>query len=173
MSLFGALPPIGVTLLPQITAHLKSIGDRIKDGTATKDDLNDFMIFSPFTLKEDIDQELVIFGAAAVGAYLSKTDRGMKLLDTMVKQYFGTISNIVSSMARGGSTHLFSSLTAQMITVKMMRRLGLVTNAEANQIHGQLQWTINKIIAEDLVADITHAVGQVFGGAGKVLLAGP
>ncbi len=155
--------PLPLNVMPAISLHLLSIGDRIKDGTADEKDLDEFMAFSPFAL-EDIDQELIMFGAAAIGLYLSKTDRGMKLLDTMVKQYFGTISEVVGSVAKGGSTHLFSSLTAQMITIRMMRRLGLITNSEANQIHGQLQWTINKIIAKDIIGDITHAVGTVFGG---------
>ena len=166
----GFMPPIGGAV-PAVILHLQSIGDRIKDGTASEKDLDEFMAFSPFAL-EDIDQELVMFGAAAIGLYLSKTDRGMKLLDTMVKQYFGTIADVVSSVAKGGSTHLFSSLTAQMITIRMMRRLGLITNAEANQIHGQLQWTINKIIVKDIIGDITHAVGTVFAGAGKALTIG-
>ena len=165
MSVLGFMPP-----LSPILPYLTKVEEKIAVGTATEKDLEDFMLFSPFAL-EEVDQELIMFGAAAIGLYLSKTDRGMKLLETMVNRYFGTISNIVSSVAKGGSTHLFSSLTAQMITIRMMRRLGLITNQEANAIQSELMWTINKIIAKEMVGDISHAVGTVFGGvAGRALL---
>jgi hypothetical protein len=146
-----------------------NISQKIADGTATQKDLDDFMLFSPFAL-EDIDQELVMLGAVGIGLYLSKTDRGMKLLETMVKSYFSTIADIVGSMAKGGSTHVLSSLNAQMITTRMIRRLGLISNDEANIIHHETIWTINKIVAEKMLGDISHAVGTVFGGIGKSLM---
>ena len=161
----------GVKLAVDAAKRATAASEAIAAGTATKQDLDDFMLFSPFAL-EDVDQELVMLGAVGVGLYLSKTDRGMKLLETMVKEYFGTIKGIIGDVARGSSTHMFSSMTAQMMTMRMLRRLGLITNAEANTIHHEIIWTINKIIAQQMVGDISHAVGTVFGGAGTAILAG-
>jgi len=163
---FGAPSPF---YIPNIIEKLTTATAKIADGTAEETDLTDFMLFSPFAL-EDIDQELVMLGAVGIGLYLSKTDRGMKLLNTMVTQYFTTIRDIVGDMAKGGSTHVLSSLNAQLITTRMIRRLGLITNAEANVIHHETIWTINKIVAEKMLGDISHAVGTVFGGAGKSLM---
>jgi hypothetical protein len=148
---------------------VKTIIDKAEEGTATEKDLNDLMLFSPFAL-EDVDQEMVMFGAAAIGLYLSKTDRGMKLLETLVEKYFKTVGDIVGSVAKGGSTHVISSLTGQMIVIRMMRRLGLITNAEANQIQYELSWTINKIAAVEVIGQITHVASVVFEGVGGALL---
>ena len=144
--------------------YVDAVAGKIEAGTATAADLDDFMIFSPFAL-EEIDQELVMLGAAAIGLYLSKTDRGMKLLETIVNRYFRTISEVVGNVAKGGSTHVISSLTAQMTIIRMMRRLGLISNAEANAIHSELVWAINKIVAVDIIGQVSHVASNVFGGA--------
>ncbi len=165
MSVLGFMPP-----LSPILPYLTKVEEKIAAGTATEKDLEDFMLFSPFAL-EEVDQELIMFGAAAIGLYLSKTDRGMRLLETMVNRYFRTISEVVGNVAKGGSTHVLSSLTAQMTIIRMMRRLGLISNAEANAIHSELMWTINKIVAVDIIGQISHVASNVFGGAGTAILA--
>jgi len=151
---------------------MERIAGKAKNGEElTQKDLDDFMLFSPFAI-DDVDQELVMFGAAAVGLYLSKTERGMKLLDTMVKQYFGTISSITSSMAKGGSTHPISAMTSQMTTIRMMRRLGLLSQQEANAIHSSLIDIINKMLVKDIAEGIASVGTMVFGGISKALTVG-
>jgi len=162
--------PLARQLLEGLRVFIPQVVEKVDNNQRlTQQDLDDIMLFSPLVI-EDIDQELVMFGAAATGLYLSKTERGMKLLDTMVKQYFGAISDIVSSVAKGGSTHVLSSLTAQMTIIRMMRRLGLISAVEANVIHEELWWTINKVVAMEMFGDITTAAGTVFGGIGKGLV---
>lgn len=148
--------------------HLDDVNLRVAGGTASEKDMDDLALFSPLAL-EDIDEEMVIFGAAAIGLYLSRTDKGMKLIETMVKEYFGTIASITSSIAKGGSTHVISSLTAQMTTVRMMRRLGLVSNQEANIIHHELMWAINKVAVPAILESIAGVGTMVFGGISKAM----
>jgi len=165
MSTLGLMPPLA-PVIPSVVGRLTSASQKIADGTATQKDLDEFMLFSPFAL-EDVDQELVMLGAAAVGLFLSKTDRGMKLLEKLVENYFKTISSIIGSMAKGASTNVISSLNSQLITVRMARRLGLITNAEANVIHHETVNAMMRLYSEAIIGQITHAVGTVFGGAGR------
>jgi len=161
--------PLGQQVAEQVLGVIRG---KVKNGEQlTQKDLDDIALFSPFAI-DDVDEELVMFGAAAVGLYLSKTERGMKLLDTMVKQYFGTIASLTSSMAKGGSTHVLSAFTSQMITVRMMRRLGLVSQQEANAIHHELVWAINKVAVPAILESIAGVGTMVFGGIEKAVAAG-
>lgn len=147
----------------------KNIQQKVENGEElTPKDLDDIALFSPIII-EDVDEELVLFGAAAVGLYLSKTDKGMDILNTLAKQYFTTIASIVSSVQKGGSTHPISSMTAQMVTVRMLRRLGLISRQEANAIHHELVWAINKVAVPAILESITGVGTMVFGGISKAL----
>lgn len=160
------LIPLGQDIAKKVLGVIQS---KATNGeTLTRDDLDNFMLFSPFAM-DDVDQELVVFGAAAIGLYLSKTERGMKLLETMVKKYFETITSLTSSMAKGGSTHVISSLTSQMITIRMMRRLGLISQQEANAIHSSLIDIANKVLAPAIIESITGVGTMVFGELSKAL----
>ena len=153
-------------------AILGRIEEKAKNGELiTQKDLDDIALFSPFAI-DDVDEELVMIGAAVIGLKLSKTDKGMDLLGILAKQYFGTISSIVSSVQKGGSTHPISSMTAQMVTVRMMRRLGLISQQEANAIHHELVWAINKVAVPAILESITGVGTMVFGGISKALTLG-
>lgn len=143
-------------------------GKAVKGELLEQQDLDDIALFSPLAI-EDVDEEMILLGAAAVGLYLSKTDKGMKLLNTLANQYFRTISSIVSSVQKGGATHPISSMTAQMVTVRMMRRLGLLSQAEANVIHHELVWAINKLAVPAILESITGVGTMVFGGIEKAM----
>lgn len=157
-------------LLEGLRVFIPSVAEKVDKGQdLTETDLDDIMLFSPLAI-EDVDQELVMFGAAAVGLYLTKTPEGMKLLDVLAKSYFATIADVVSSVSKGASTNVFSSLHSQMITIRLLRRLGLISAVEANVIHKELWWTIQKIFITDVIGDIAVATGTVFSGAGKALL---
>jgi len=156
--------PPSMEIKDAVTSRIATITEKIEKGQAEQKDLDELALFSPFTI-EDVDQELLVLGALLAGVYLSKTERGTKLLNTIIKEYFGTISSIVSSVSRSGATHTISALTSQMLTVRMIRRLGLITNDEANSIHHELMWAINKVFIPDVISSISGLGTMVFGTA--------
>ena len=170
MSVMGFVPPLTI-VAPKVAETLERAFGVIKDGGSKEEvarALDEIALFSPFAI-DDVDQELVLLGAGVVGLYLSKTDKGMGILKTISEQYFKTIASIVSSVAKGGSSHVISSLTAQMTIVRMMRRLGLISQQEANVIHHELVWAINKVTFGNILEAIGHVTSMVFGEAAKLV----
>ena len=133
------------------------LAKKVTEGTASKEEQDDFRIWSPFLVPvEPITIEKMLLGL--VLAKYMQSEAGRKELAEIAKAYLGVVGKTMSALSNAGASHPLASLIHGRITISVYETLGLIQPEMARVLHSNFEDNINKIIAKDYLSEVIGAI---------------
>ena len=147
----------------EIAQKLLGIQDKISEGTASREEIDQYHIWQPFLVPiEPITVEKVLLGLVLAKYMQSEGGRGQ--LAEIAKKYLDVVSRTMTALAAAGASHPLASLIHGRITISVYETLGLIQPEMARVLHSNFEDNINKIIMEKYLADVMGGLGEIVPG---------
>lgn len=129
----------------------------------TGEDRDSLFIFSPFNISYDPTIEFLLMALVAVK--LTKTDKGLSVLRDIGVQYLKTLGNVLTELESSSSSNWVTAWINQKLSMRVLRRLGLVTNEDFAHLDSSYNLMFTQLYAKEGIVDTFTALGTFFKGA--------
>lgn len=137
----------------------------------SKEEREQFFIFSPFMSMEDTTPEMLI--AALVAIKIAKMPKGLEVLKALGIEYLKTIGKSIQALEEASTQGWLNCWINQKLSLRVMRRLGLITAQDAASLESSYNSMFTVVMAKEAVYDTITALGSFakgvvpFAGLGK------
>lgn len=128
--------------------------------------MSQFFVFSPF-ISPVGDQELEMMILLLAVVKLAKTPEGLKVLRDLGVKYLDTLGKTLIALEHSSSSNWLTALINQKLSLRVMRRLGLISATEAAGLEASYNWIFNAMYTKGFIVDTVSALTS-FGLGGGV-----
>lgn len=124
----------------------------------SKEEREQFFIFSPFTQVEDATPEMLIAALAAIK--IAKMPKGLEILRDLGTEYLKTIGKIITALEVSSTTNWLNCWINQKLSLRVCRRMGLITGGDAASLESSYNMMFNVVMAKEAIVDTITALGS-------------
>ena len=124
----------------------------------TQEERENFFIFSPFMNIEDTSLETMILALAAIK--IAKMPNGLEVLRDLGIQYLKTIGTTLQALEEASTQGWLPCWINQKLSLRVLRRLGLITAGDAASLESSYNMMFNVVIAKEGIVDTITALGS-------------
>jgi len=119
-------------------------------------------LFSPLLIPSEgqLEQLVLLLGIVK----LSKSPEGLKVLQAVAVQYLKTLGTTLEALETSSSSNWLTAIVNQKLSLRVMRRLGLITATEAANLEADYNYIFHITIAKEGIVEGLTAAGSLAKG---------
>jgi len=146
----------------------KEASEASKEFPTTEEDQTQFFLFSPFIIGTD-DPFLEQMLLALVAVKVAKTPEGLKVLRDLGIEYLRTIGKTLVALEDASTSNWVNCLLNQKLSMRVMRRLGLLTNTDYNTLNADYNQILKWVLLKEGITDTFQALGSFAKGVSGLI----